>query len=105
MWRRAENHTQRTVHFLPFLKRTEERPALEEIITPSPVYSGRMAPLETMERKSRKMMDNKANMRIWDCIKWLWNASVNYRSPILLRGVIGLLHAGVSLFRYGYAKA
>lgn len=50
-------------------------------------------------------MDNKANMRIWDCIKWLWNASVNYRSPILLRGVIGLLHAGVSLFSIWVCKS
>lgn len=51
------------------------------------------------------MMDNKVNMRIWDCIKWLWNASVNYRSPILLRGVIGLLHAGVSLFSIWVCKS
>lgn len=51
------------------------------------------------------MMDNKVNMRIWDCIKWLWNASVNYRSPILLRGVIGLLHAGVSLVSIWVCKS
>ena len=75
MWRRAENHTQRTVHFLPFLKRTEERPVLEEIITPSSVYSDHMAPLGTMERKNGTMMDNKVNMRlhqvVMECLREL----------------------------------
>lgn len=44
-------------------------------------------------------------MRIWDCIRWLWSASGNYRLPILLRGIIGLLHVGVSLFSIWVCKS
>lgn len=50
------------------------------------------------------MTDNRVNMRIWDCIRWLWSASGNYRLPILLRGIIGLLHVGVSLFSIWVCK-
>lgn len=51
------------------------------------------------------MMDKRINMRIWDCIGWLWNISEGYRLPILLRGVIGLLHVGVSLFSIWVCKS
>lgn len=38
------------------------------------------------------------NMRIKDCIQWLWRISGGYRLLILCRGLIGMLYVGASLF-------
>lgn len=36
-------------------------------------------------------------MRTKDCIKWLWKASRGFRLPIMMNGMIGVMHVGVSL--------
>ena len=38
------------------------------------------------------------NMRIKDCIQWLWRISGGYRLLILCRGLMGMLYVGASLF-------
>lgn len=38
------------------------------------------------------------NMRIKDCIQWLWRISCGYRLLILCRGLMGMLYVGASLF-------
>lgn len=38
------------------------------------------------------------NMRIKDCIQWLWRISSGYRLLILCRGLMGMLYVGASLF-------
>ncbi len=38
------------------------------------------------------------NMKIKDCIQWLWRISGGYRLLILCRGLMGMLYVGASLF-------
>lgn len=38
------------------------------------------------------------DIRLKDCVRWLWNVSKGYRFPILWSGIIGVLHVGISLF-------
>lgn len=38
------------------------------------------------------------NMRIKDCIQWLWRISGGYRLLILCRGLMGMFYVGASLF-------
>ncbi len=38
------------------------------------------------------------NMRIKDCVQWLWRVSGKLRPLILCRGLMGMLYVGVSLF-------
>lgn len=45
------------------------------------------------------------NMRIKDCIQWLWRISGGYRLLILCRGLMGMLYVGASLFFIWVSKS
>lgn len=45
------------------------------------------------------------NMKIKDCIQWLWRISGGYRLLILCRGLMGMLYVGASLFFIWISKS
>lgn len=46
----------------------------------------------------------KRNMSTSDCIRWLWRVSGGYRLPVVARSIMGIAHAGVSLFSVWVSK-
>lgn len=50
-------------------------------------------------------MTTRDQMRITDCLRWLWNVSGNCRWYILFRSMTGFLHVGVSLFSIWVCKS
>lgn len=50
-------------------------------------------------------MENRIYLRTWDCLRWLWKISADFRLPILLRGGMGLLHVATSLFSIWVCKS
>lgn len=70
----------------------EWRPGVEAVASPAAVPAAEDA--DSLNIQAHLSM----NMRIKDCIQWLWRISGGYRLLILCRGLMGMLYVGASLF-------
>lgn len=70
----------------------EWHPGVEAVASPAAVPAAEDA--DSLNIQAHLSM----NMRIKDCIQWLWRISGGYRLLILCRGLMGMLYVGASLF-------